>query len=255
MAKISCVLITRDEEKNIAGCLQSASFCDESIVVDSESRDRTRELAAGLGAKVLVRPFSGFSDQKNYGIRQASGDWIFLIDADERVSAELRGEILRAADSSLADGYLIPRLNDIFGRRMRHGAHAGDTQLRLVRRNKGLFEGAVHERVHCTGVVSKLKSPLYHRSTESLGAYMKKLNHYTSLEALELSKKGPLDLEKQMKRKPLLKFLSDMLLKQGIRDGWEGFLFGFLSAYYDFIKRAKAWELSARHDKINRSVN
>ena len=251
MPKISCVLITRDEEKNITQCLAGAAFCDEIIVVDSGSGDRTRELAEARGAKVFMRPFSGFSDQKNYGISRASGEWIFLIDADERVSPELCAEVLRAVEAPGVDGYWIPRRNRLFGRWMCHGASAGDTQLRLLRRGKGLFEGTVHERVNCPGVVAKLKNPLDHHSTGSLGVYMKKLNHYTSLEAFELSKQRPAVLEKQMKQKPLLKFFYDTVLRGGLLDALEGFLFGTLSAYYDFIKRAKAWELSVKRDKIS----
>src|SRR5215213_8433194 len=147
--KISAVFITFNEEKNIRQAIESVVWADEILIVDSESGDRTREIAESLGAKVIVRKWLGFARQKQFAVDNAANDWIFSLDADERVSDELREEILRLKNSSpAADGYKIPRLSFYMNRPIRHGGWYPDWQTRFFNRRKGVWKDVlIHESV------------------------------------------------------------------------------------------------------------
>lgn len=242
MTRVSGVVITRDEEKNITACLECLRFCDEVVVVDSGSRDGTVPLAKSAGAKVYFKPFEDFASQKNFAISQAGSEWVFLVDADERVSGALAAEVRAVLENPKADGYDLKRINRIFGRRMRGGINAGDKQLRLVRKEKAVFKGLVHERIALEGDAPCLQEPLLHESTPTVKDYMRKLNLYTSLEAKNLDEKETFS-ERGLRLRPLALFFWRFLFQGGFLDGREGFLFNGLSAYYEFVRRAKHWEL------------
>lgn len=244
---LSAVVIVKDEERNIRQCLESLAFCDEIVVVDSGSGDRTAAIARSMGAKVHVRPFDDYATQKNFGISQALGAWIFSVDADERVSPGLAAEIREILKDSVLDGYTVRRENRLFGRWMRHGANAGDRPLRLARRKIAVFEGLVHERIALPAAAAgRLNGILRHESTGSMGEYMAKLNRYTTLEARALAGRGAAFEEKKAARRPLLVFLYRYFWQKGFLDGIEGFLFSVLSAYYEFVRRAKHWECTGK---------
>src|SRR5687767_6219676 len=147
--KISAVIICFNEEKNIADAVESVRWADEIVVVDSESTDRTSEIASEMGARVLARAWTGFAPQKEFAIRSASNDWVFSLDADERVSPELANEIIDIRERSpQADAFRIPRLSIYLGRAIRHGGWYPDKQLRLFDRRKGRWKDViVHESV------------------------------------------------------------------------------------------------------------
>ncbi len=243
MPNVSAVIIALNEEKNITDCLGSVAFCDEKVVVDSGSTDRTRELAEQAGAKVYSNEFKDYASQKNFGIRKTRGEWVLLLDADERVSPELAAEIKKTLEEPKAEGYFFPRSNRIFGRWMKHGMNGDDLQLRLAKKEKAVFEGVVHERIYLDGPSENLKNPLLHYSTDSLAVYMKKLNNYTSMEAGILKNKPEKISIQNMRSRPFLVFCYRVFWQRGILDGWEGFLYGVLSAYYEFVRLAKCWEL------------
>jgi glycosyltransferase involved in cell wall biosynthesis len=253
---ISAVIITRDEERNIEDCIRSVRFCGEVLVVDSGSSDRTAERARGLGAEVLFNPFKDYASQKNFGIARARGEWVLLIDADERVSEALGREIQAAVRERCFEGYFLKRRNRIFGRWMRFGASGGDRQLRLVKKERARFEGPVHERIVLADpagrrpadalVAGSLRNPLWHNSTETVSAYLKKLNTYTALEAEILRARGEDRAPEKMKRRPFLLPAYWLFWKGGVLDGLEGVLFAVLSAYYDFVRFAKCWELERK---------
>ena len=242
MATLSAVMIVKNEEKNIADCLRALTFCGEVIVVDSGSSDRTVSLAKNCGAAVYSNPFMDYASQKNYAISKATSDWLFLIDADERVSGELAGEIMEILKRPEAAGYFVKRVNRIFGRWMKYGANHNDLQLRLVRRSTAVFEGSVHEGIRLQGRCPRLSNVLWHYSTDNVSAYMKKLNVYTSLETRVLLERGAGFTIKKMRTRPLQFLFYRGFWQQGLRDGMEGLLFCVLSAYYEFIRQAKYWE-------------
>jgi glycosyltransferase involved in cell wall biosynthesis len=243
--KLSAVVIAKNEAHQIAECLEGLLFCDEVVVVDSGSVDRTVQIARDLGARVIERPFDNFADQKNAGVAAASGEWVLLVDADERVSPDLAAEIRKTLEAPRARGYWVLRHNRIFGRWMRHGMSAEDWHLRLARKDSAVFEGWVHERVRLSGPSSRLRCPLSHLSTPDISTYMKKLNVYTGLEAKILLDRKTTAPRPGLRRAFLI-FSYWAFLKKGVLDGLEGFLFCVLSAYYDLVKQFKHWELLRR---------
>lgn len=242
MPTLGAVLIAKNEERNLGPCLESLRFCDETVVVDSGSADRTREIARQAGVKFFENEFRDFASQKNFAISKAGAEWLLLIDADERVTPELAAEVRKAVASGSHDGYWVRRENVIFGRRLRHGAHRGDWQLRVVRRRKAAFEGVIHERVRTEGRWGRLKQPLRHLSTPSVSSYMGKLNQYTSLEAQALASRGVRPGRRSMLLRPIAVYGRRAFWEAAFLDGFEGMLFAFLSAYYEFIRLAKCWE-------------
>ena len=242
MSRLSAVVIALNEEKNVRDLLANLSFCDEVIWVDSGSSDRTAALAKQGGAKVFERPFDDFASQKNFGISQAGGEWVFLIDADERVTPELAVEIRQTVKSPRMEFYRIRRKNRIFGRWMEHGINAHDWQLRLAATGKARFEGQVHERVRALSAPGRLKNLLLHYSTDSISSYMKKLLRYTELEVSSLRASGKKMEKTDMMLRPLARFGKMGVLQRGLLDGMPGFLFTVLSAYYEFVRRVKWWE-------------
>ena len=244
--KLSAILITHNEEKNIRECLEGLLLCDEIVVTDSGSSDRTVEIARSMKAKVFHHAFSNFSAQKNFAIEQSSGDWVLLVDADERVDPLLREEIKDAIRKAQVPAFYLRRKNILFGRWMRFGGNQNDLQLRLVRKELARFEGAVHERVHWDGPTQVLKNQLLHCSTASVSDYFKKLIQYTGIEAGMLHSHQAASDGSGMKLRPLAVFFDRFFLKRGFLDGWEGFLFCLLSGYYEFVKRARCWELQEK---------
>jgi glycosyltransferase involved in cell wall biosynthesis len=239
--RLSLAVITRNEEKRLADCLRSVPFADEIVVVDSESTDRTRELAAELGAKVSVHPFADFASQKNLAIERAGGEWVLLLDADERLSAPLQQEIKEAVvRAGGPDGYFLRRHNHLFGGFMRFGANGDDWQLRLLRRGRGRFEGIVHERIALRGEAGRLKSPLLHYSSQSTGEYMAKFRQYSALEAERLWKEGKRPTPYQLWLKPMLEFVYFYFIKLGFLDGFRGLKYQALSTRYLYSKYRQA---------------
>ena len=194
-------------------------------------------------SKVFSHAFSDFASQKNFAIRQTSGDWVLLVDADERVGEPLREEIKEAVNRPGADGFYLRRKNRIFGRWMRFGGNQNDSQLRLVRRELAEFEGKVHERIRWDRPKQILKNPLAHFSTPSISDYFRKLIQYTGMEAEILDSREAVADESKMRWAPCAVFFQRFFSKGGFLDGTEGFLFCFLSGYYEFVKRALSWEL------------
>lgn len=248
--KISAVIITYNEEQNIEACLKSVSFCDEIVVVDSGSADGTLALIKKYTPAVYFRPFDYFSAQKNEAISKATSDWILSLDADERVSESLQKEISDVIRSnSSCTAYHIPRKNFIFGSHLKFGANRGDAPVRLFKRGFAAFEGVIHERLffydrgHDRGRIGKLKSPLIHLSSPTLKDYVRRLDHYTQLESLQMRDNGERFSYSKFLGKPPLRFIQRYFLQRGFLDGRKGFIYCALSSFYEFVRYAKLWEL------------
>lgn len=249
--KLTAVLIALNEEKRIAACLDSVQFCDEVVVVDSGSSDRTAEIARAARARVVPRRFDDFSSQKNFAVAQASNEWVFSIDADERATPELAEEIRKTIRHAppAAGGYRVSRDNYIFGKKLR--CAEGDEPVRLFRKEGTRFQGVVHEVPAVKGEVGLLTNPLIHHSTETIADYMRKLNSYTTLEAKLLKERGAKFRTSQLFVKPALRFGQKYFLNGGILDGKEGLIFCLLSGYYEMVRYLKFWEiLKADSDRI-----
>jgi len=246
---VTVTVITRDESANIAAALQSVSWADEIVVVDSGSTDDTVAIATPLATRVVVRDWPGYSAQKNHAAGIASNDWILSIDADERVTPELADEIRRLLASSTleARGYRIPRVAWYLGRWIRSTDWYPDYQLRLYDRRAGSWNGRrVHESVDLHGTPGQLRHELQHYAYRDLSHHLATIDRYTTLAAEEWLAQGRTTNGFELFFHPRFAFIRNYLLRVGIKDGEPGLLVSKLNSYYVFLKLAKLWELQHR---------
>jgi glycosyltransferase involved in cell wall biosynthesis len=246
MVPLSAVLIAQNEEKNISEALASVAFCDEIVLVDSGSTDRTREVAEAKGARVILNaPWPGFVAQRDFAVRAASHDWILAVDADERVSPELHQEVeqRRARGFELA-GYRIPRVAFYLGRWIRGTDWYPDWQLRLFDRRRGSWEGSlVHESFVVRGPVGRLQGTLEHHPYPTISDHLRKIDSYTTLWARREHSAGRRASLVDLSAGALWAFLRNYVLKGGFRLGSAGFMVSVLNTHYTFVKLAKLREL------------
>lgn len=245
--KLSAVLIVKNEERNLRECLASLDFADEIVVVDSGSTDRTPAIAQELSAKVFTRPFDDFSSQKNYALSKASNDWVLSVDADERVPAELRAEILRCVgDSGRRSAFRIPRRTYFLGKRFRFSGTQNDKPVRLFRKSAGRFCQPIHEFFKTDGTVGELKNPLTHFTTDTVAKELAKTEFYTDLEARFLRDKKTVVGGPAARLRAAAVFARLYFFQLGVLDGREGLLFAYYSARYTRVKYAKLRQLTVR---------
>lgn len=245
MSKISCIIITRNEARNIRRCLESISWAGEIVVVDSGSTDETKKIASEFTDKIFDLKWEGFGPAKEFARNQATGDWVLSVDADEKVSEMLREEILRTIGSeNPLDGYLIPRRSNFLGKWIRYGGWYPDLVLRLFRKEKGEFTGKlVHEKVMVSGPTGRLTNDLLHYTDPDFEHYLKKLNRYTSLDAHQLLEAGRESGLADITLRPPILFFKMFILKAGFLDGINGFILAAASAFHVFSKYVKLWHL------------
>jgi glycosyltransferase involved in cell wall biosynthesis len=250
--QVTACIITLDEAERIEACLDSLDFCDEWIVVDSHSSDATRELAVGRGARVIERDWPGHVAQKEFAIRQARHDWVLCVDADERVSAELRAEILRVRDRGFADhaGWRMPRCSRWLGRWIRHGTWYPDLQLRLFDRRRGRWGGHdPHDRVELEGTVGRFAGDLLHLPYRDLSEHLTTIESYTTIMARGAHERGRRAHVGHLVINPFVRFLRFYFLRLGFLEGWRGLALAFLAAHYVRLKYLKMMLLQ-RQDEI-----
>lgn len=239
--KLSVIIITLNEAENIRACLESVCWADEIIVVDAGSSDDTVEICRELGAIVVInRDWQGFGFQKNLALKQASGDWILSLDADERISPALQQLINKTLAAPTADAYLFPRLAYFLGKAMHHGGWWPDYVLRLFRREAGEFSPVlVHETVLIQGKVEKLQEPIIHYSYVSLEQLLEKINKYSSAGASQaFSKQKHGSLAKALGRGGWA-FFRAYCLRAGFLDGSAGLIAAISKGeetYYRYLK-------------------
>jgi len=243
---VTCVVITKNEGSNIQDCLRSAQWANELIVVDAESADKTVELARACGAKVSVRPWPGFGLQKNFGMAQASSDWILILDADERVTEELRGEVktcLAGWRPGAPVAYRVPRRNFFYGAWVRGAGVYPDYQVRLFRRGLAQYNDvAVHENLIVEGEIGTLAGHLDHYTERRIQDHFKKFGLYTTLAAQEKSKTVRTVGWTDLVFRPQVVWVKTYVLKQGYRDGVRGLIVCVFASMYTFVKYAKLWD-------------
>jgi glycosyltransferase involved in cell wall biosynthesis len=237
---VSVTVITRNESANIDACLASVEWADEVIVVDSDSTDDTVARARARGARVMVRPWPGYSPQKNWAAEQAFSDWILSIDADERVTPQLAAEIREALQSPTASGYRIPRVTWHLGRWIRTTDWYPDYQLRLYDRRRARWAPRrVHESVTADGPVALLKHDLQHYAYRDISHHHATMDRYTTLAAGEMFDAGRSASLLDLALHPPAAFVRNYLLRRGCLDGAVGFIISVMNAYYVFLKLAK----------------
>lgn len=246
--KISASIIVRNEEANIAALCETLDWADEIVIVDSDSTDRTVEIARRYTAQVFNRPFQGYKDKHQYADALTTGDWIFWIDADERVTPELRAAIDRlrtAPPATLPDGFRIARRTLYQGRWIAHSGWYPDYQMRLYRKEASYWDGvAPHETARVKGRVERLAGELLHYTKRDLSEHHQVLDSYTTLAARHLFENGRRTRAIDLLILPVAAFIRTWILKQGFRDGIPGLIIALFTAYSVFLKFAKVWELA-----------
>lgn len=243
--KISATIITYNEERNVARVIESLRCCDEILVLDSGSNDRTVEIATKLGARVVEASWHGYAAQKNIASELAAHDWILALDADESVSEALEAEIwhIKKAGPKF-NGYTVPRLAQYLGRWILHSGWYPDRKVRLFDRRKSKWVGQfVHESVTVDGPVGHLKSNLLHFTCDSLSQHLRTMDRYTTLAAQEIVAQGNSIAFSRLLLEPPWIFLRTYLLKRGFLDGVEGLSIAYMAALYNFVKYAKARDM------------
>lgn len=242
---ISAVVLTKNEEKNIADCLKTLTWCDEILVIDDSSTDTTQEIAKKHGATVVVHSIdNNFASQRNFGLEKARHQWVLFIDADERMSESLKNEILKRVGNERVNGYYLKRQDSMWGKVLRYGEQGDMQLLRLGRKGKGKWRGKVHETWEIEGNKNVLDSPLLHFSHPTLKEFLSEINFYSTLRAQELQSQGVKSGFVSVIGYPKAKFLQDYFLKLGLLDGIEGFIVAMMMSLHSFLVRGKLWQLN-----------
>ncbi len=248
MQSLSVVVITYNEERKLRRCLEPVAWADEIVVVDSFSTDATVDIAEDCTARVFRRAWSGFADQRNFGMEQVRGDWILFLDADEYVTAGLNQRIRKLLqDDGEYDAYKIHRLEHFLGFPIRHGTLNPSYQPRLLRTGKGYWTGGAHAHIEVNGRgdLGMIHEDLYHDSHNTLSDFIARINHYTSVDAEERVAAGQHAGRLRLMLSPLGMAWKCYIVKRGYRDGFPGLLFSLCMGIYSFLRLVKVWQLES----------
>lgn len=239
---ISAVVLTKNEDKNIEACLKTLKWCDEAIVVDDNSNDQTVELAKRLGAKIVSHSLNDdFASQRNFGLEKAENKWVLFVDADERVTPQLRAEIQRATETDF-NGFYLKRTDFLFSKELKHGETARVKLLRLAQKGDGKWQRQVDETWEITGKTEVLKNPLLHYPHPTITSFLKSINYKSTLNAQVFYEEG-----KRTRLwdwlKPKAKFFQNWILRLGFLDGMEGLIMALMMAFHSFLVRSKLYLL------------
>jgi glycosyltransferase involved in cell wall biosynthesis len=249
MEKISVIMIVKNEESYLEDALKSVSWADEIIIVDAESTDNTIKIASKYTPEIFVHKWEGFAGQKRFALNLASNEWILNIDADERVSENLRNEIA-GLNFNNADAYKIPRENYLLNRHITSCGWNNDYQLRLFRKSKAsVTERLVHEGFESTGSTLRLNSSLIHLTFTSIEKTVSKINNYSTLQASEkLGKAGKVKIHTIILHS-FSAFMKDFITQKGYKDGIYGFVVSMFSGITTLLVYVKIWELQNSPDQ------
>ncbi|EKE01169.1 MAG: Lipopolysaccharide core biosynthesis glycosyltransferase [uncultured bacterium] len=243
MPTISAIIITKNEEKNIAACIDSVLWVDEIIVLDCGSTDQTQEICRKYAPKVKLREtdWPGFGEQKNRALALATSDWILSVDADERVTPQLKQEILQKLDNPNYVAYKTPRLNYFLGKPIRYCyGDKSDAPIRLAKKNACKFsDDIIHEKIIVNGTIGKLQNKLDHFSFNNIEDLINKINSYSTLGATKLYKNNKKTSHTKAFAHALWAFIRIYFLKRGFLDGWPGFIIAFSNfegTFYRYVK-------------------
>ena len=246
MHKLTAIIPTGNELHNIEAVVASVNFADEILVVDSFSTDGTYEKALGLNVKVIRRDYENSASQKNWAIPQAEHEWILLIDADERVTPELKNEILKILETPNPDivAYWIGRINHFMGERVHYSGWRNDKVIRLFKRDACRYEEKhVHAEIIADGGIGRLKNKLLHYSYISMDAYVQKMNRYATWQAKDYDYKTGTLTPYHFVIKPFWGFFKHYIVQSGFRDGVVGLTIGYLQGYVVYMRYVKLWLL------------
>jgi len=241
--KISVLIIAGNEEKNIKDCLESVKWADEIIVVDSESTDRTVELAKQFTDKIFIRKWEGYVSQKRYALSLAKNEWVLSLDADERITPELKEEILKLSPGDYF-GFRIRRKNFLFKKEITSCGWEKDYQLRLMKKDKTSFsDRLVHEKFIVDGMMGMLNNPMLHYTFSSFEEYFSKINNKSSLKAQEIFTQKKRVNGWTIFTHTVSAFFAFFILRRGFKDGIHGLIISLLHSVSTMMNYIKLWEL------------
>ena len=247
--EISAIVVCFNEEDNIGRCLRSLSWCDEIVVVDAFSTDRTVEIARQYTDRVIQRRWTGYRDQKSFAHSEATREWVFLVDSDEEVSADLRKEIQDALSrlGPGTDAFAVPRLVYYLGRWWRRGGWYPDYDIRIFRGDRARWGGVdPHEKILVDGPVRRLRHPLFHYSYRDIADHWRRINRFTGIAATEQGNGGRAWRWSDNLLRPPFRFFRSYVLKRGFMEGFPGYFVAATAAIYVFLKYAKLRELELK---------
>lgn len=242
---LSVVIITLNEEKNIAQCLDAVTgIADEIIVVDSLSTDRTKEICLSYGVRFIENPFKGHIEQKNFALQQAKHTHVLALDADEVLTEELRQEVLRVKKNWQADGYKLKRLTNYRGQWIKHSGWYPDRKLRLIDKNKAQWGGQnPHDKLMPVpgATIQNLNGDMLHHFSYNLKQHVAQINTYTDIAVQQMWDRGKKGSLLAILVKPPFRFFYTYIFRLGFLDGFNGFLIAVLSAFTAFLKYTKLY--------------
>lgn len=247
---ISVIILTKNEEKNILDCLESIFWADEIVIIDDNSEDRTLDVVRQLFLIRKIKIYkknleNDFSAQRNYALSKATKEWVLFLDADERVSNNLREEIntliINEKNEHKYDGFYIKRKDILWGKMLKHGEIGNIKLLRLARKKAGVWYGKVHEEWQVDGKISNLENYLIHYPHQTVSEFLKEINFYTSIRARELYEKKVQASLFDIIIYPRAKFILNYFIRLGFLDGIEGFIFAIFMSFHSFMVRGKLW--------------
>ncbi|MBN1878987.1 glycosyltransferase family 2 protein [bacterium] len=242
MKAITGVVITYNEEHSIRDCLKSLSFVDEIVIIDSNSSDRTRDIAREFTDKVFSVDWKGYAPAKNYGIRKATNDWILSLDADERITDDLRNAILDVVPDRCT-AYRISRRTWYLDRWIKGGGWYPDKNIRLFNRQYGQFRNVpVHESVETDGPIGDIEGDILHYSYKDISDHVLRINKYSDLVSNKWLAEDRIVNIGNMVFRPVWEFIRKWLFRGGFRDGQAGVILAGMHAFYTFLKYAKTYE-------------
>ena len=237
---ITVIIPCFNEAHNIEECLKSVTWAEEILVVDSFSTDNTLEIARNYTDRILEHEYINSAAQKNWTIPQARHEWVLIVDSDERVTPELRDEIMALmAAGPQRDGYWIDRINYLFGKQVKYSGWGRDNVLRLFKRDLGRYQ---KKRVHAEVELENtefLKAKFTHDSISSISAWIRKIDRYSTWKATDKYEKGVSNPYLYLVLRPPLRFFKDYILRLGVLDGWRGWLISLMSASAELLMSAK----------------
>lgn len=243
------IILTKNEEKEIIGCLKSISFCDETIIIDDYSSDKTLNLARKFKVKIFKRRLNNdYTAQRNFGLAKAKGDWVLFVDADERVSGSFRKEIIDKIKNTRYNGFYIKREDIFLGKKMRFGEFYNIKFLRLARKNTGKWFRPIHEVWKIEGESGEMTNPLLHNSHKTIKELFQKIDSYSTINANFMYSNKVSVKAVDVFLYPGIKFIHNFVLKLGFLDGIYGFIFSVFMSIHSFLTRAKLYVLQQKNN-------
>jgi glycosyltransferase involved in cell wall biosynthesis len=248
MTKITAIIPTLNEEIHIEAAIESVNFADEIIVIDSYSSDNTVQLAEKHNVKIIKRKFDDFSSQKNFAIDQATNPWVYVLDADERVTQQVRKEILDAVKNPKGKvGFYVRRSFYFAGKHLKYGGCQRDKVVRLFLKEFCAYKGVVHETIYTEGDLGFFKNRIQHYSYRGYDHYISKMNHYGALRAKQYFSEGKKINFYHLLIKPIARFFIHFFIRLGFLDGFRGFIYARAQAYGVYVRYIKLWALNQKN--------